>query len=827
MPEEPIFGWNSSGGRNLHRRKLLAGEKVEVRSVEEGFLGSWYSATVLSSKKRRLRSIRYNHILSDDATDYLVETVDVSEVVEGLSSSSGSLRGSLRPVPPKLEVDRFSLVYGLCVDVLINEAWWEGVIFDHENGSQKRSVFFPDLGDETDADLQSLRVTQDWDEVTEAWECRGRWMFLQLIEKYEEDNYLPVSVKQLWYDIRVRVGFARIREWTCSIRHLWEDLMVEVIEDNLKITINQFLRDNDAERYPLHEFELVKEASQDLCLSKWRGTVSSYIRAPLQIVAFHVRKHLKYMGWTIEQTVDEGGRHRFRYLSPDGRLNEKSLRQICIILKQRDQPLAPPVVAKPLSLPSENWKCNTREMRSIVLALPACNRNVALGDGRKSPAATLLECGSQGKEEVFNRKSGESYPSNAAQNRKRALYFRLETKTKAQGFERLRSKRKQKPNLRYRSRENKLTVGSRDVNLSRTRGQTSRVLTDIKNRVTGRGKPRVSRSSKRLQRDHTVRKHGKLTRAGIKCSCCRRIFSISGFEAHANGGSCRTAANIFLDDGRSLLECQVEERKEAQPPNLLKIKLRHGENDIVCSVCHYGGKLILCDGCPSAFHATCLGLEDVPDGDWFCASCCCEACGLFIAKNTSKYAKDNILISCKQCERKYHPSCLQDSLNTFLAEKWFCSKDCEEIFVNLRELIGKPREVCLKKKLTWRLVQSLEQDTFGTDASKIEAVAETHCKLSVALDVMHELFEPVKRRHSGGDLAEDVIFSRWSKYKRLNFSGFYTVLLERNDELITVATVRILGKKVAEMPFIGTRFQHRQHGMCRVFMDELEKIFYY
>lgn len=163
-------------------------------------------------------------------------------------------------------------------------------------------------------------------------------------------------------------------------------------------------------------------------------------------------------------------------------------------------------------------------------------------------------------------------------------------------------------------------------------------------------------------------------------------------------------------------------------------------------------------------------------------------------------------------------------MNTFLAEKWFCSKDCEEIFVNLRELIGKPREVCLKKNLTWRLVQSLEQDTFGTDASKIEAVAETHCKLSVALDVMHELFEPVKRRHSGGDLAEDVIFSRWSKYKRLNFSGFYTVLLERNDELITVATVRILGKKVAEMPFIGTRFQHRQHGMCRVFMDELEKV---
>ncbi|KAJ0266778.1 PHD finger transcription factor [Hirschfeldia incana] len=924
--EEPIFGWNNSGRRNLRRRKLLVGEKVEVRSVEEGFLGSWYSATVTSSKKRRLRTIRYDHILSDDATDYLVDTVDVSEVVEGLSSSYGSLRGRLRPVPPKLEVDRFRLAYGLCVDVYISEAWWEGVVFDRENGSEKRRVFFPDLGDEIDADIQSLRVTQDWDEITETWECRGRWLLLALIEKYEEDHYLPVSVKQLWYDIRVRVEFVRIREWTCSVRRLWEDLMLEVIEDNLKIIINQFLH---------QELELVKEASQavnetDACLSgvevippqeqqqfpsndkdhnraslicrseesytdgvtelssqkstanhnkvilleklgTWQPfdcvakscpqAVTSYIRASTTRVAFHVRKHIKYMGWTIEQMVDEGGRHRFRYLSPDGRLNEKSLRQVCFILKQRDVPLTPKEVAQL----REKWTCDTHEMRSIVLALPASNRNVALGDGRKSSAKTLLECGSQGKYEVFNKNSGKFYPRNAIRTRERALYVGLETKTEAQGFLRLKSKRKQKPSLRYRSRENKLIVGSRDVNLSRTRGQTVRMLTDIKNRVTNRGKTHVSRSSKRVQRvltptsrnqssrtilswlidnnvvlprgnvrcrnqkDHTVRKEGKLTREGIKCSCCRRIFSISGFEAHANKGSCRAAANIFLDDGRSLLDCQVEAyktRRKAQPRNLLKIKLRQWENDIVCSVCHYGGKLILCDGCPSAFHSSCLGLQDVPDGDWFCASCCCDACGQFVAK---KYTKEEKLISCKQCERKYHPSCLHydgvcDSFDKLLAEKWFCSRDCEEIFVNLCELIGKPREVGVEKNLTWRLVQSLESDTLGTGASKIEAVAETHCKLSVALDVMHELFEPMKRRHSGGDLAEDVIFSRWSKYKRLNFSGFYTVLLERNDELVTVATVRILGKKVAEMPFIGTRFQHRQQGMCRVFMNELEKV---
>ncbi|KAK2438266.1 PHD finger transcription factor [Trifolium repens] len=62
-----------------------------------------------------------------------------------------------------------------------------------------------------------------------------------------------------------------------------------------------------------------------------------------------------------------------------------------------------------------------------------------------------------------------------------------------------------------------------------------------------------------------------------------------------------------------------------------------------------------------------------------------------------------------------------------------------------------------------------------------------------------------------------------SKLNRLNFQGFYTILLERNEELISVATIRIFGEKIAEVPLVGTRFQYRRLGMCRVLMDELEK----
>lgn len=33
------------------------------------------------------------------------------------------------------------------------------------------------------------------------------------------------------------------------------------------------------------------------------------------------------------------------------------------------------------------------------------------------------------------------------------------------------------------------------------------------------------------------------------------------------------------------------------------------ENDIVCTICHDGGSLVLCDLCPSSFHLECVGLE--------------------------------------------------------------------------------------------------------------------------------------------------------------------------------------------------------------------------
>ncbi|NXK35115.1 AIRE regulator, partial [Piprites chloris] len=49
----------------------------------------------------------------------------------------------------------------------------------------------------------------------------------------------------------------------------------------------------------------------------------------------------------------------------------------------------------------------------------------------------------------------------------------------------------------------------------------------------------------------------------------------------------------------------------------------HQENEDECAACGDGGELICCDGCPRAFHLTCLvpPLPRVPSGMWRCGSC--------------------------------------------------------------------------------------------------------------------------------------------------------------------------------------------------------------
>jgi hypothetical protein len=73
-------------------------------------------------------------------------------------------------------------------------------------------------------------------------------------------------------------------------------------------------------------------------------------------------------------------------------------------------------------------------------------------------------------------------------------------------------------------------------------------------------------------------------------------------------------------DGRSLREAAqslASQHKVKTAGGTLSI----AENVDFCHECGDGGELVLCDGCPAAYHQDCLGLDSVPAGDWYCQDC--------------------------------------------------------------------------------------------------------------------------------------------------------------------------------------------------------------
>ncbi|KAH1159818.1 hypothetical protein AAZX31_11G195800 [Glycine max] len=757
---------NNYSPRNRKRkrgfsRKLGVNEKVEVRSVDLGFLGSWHPATVIQCEKLK-RHVRYNNVLDDGGVNYLEEAVSVLEALDGDKECYSYSRGSIRPMPPLVEFERGDLKFGLCVDVNYEKAWWEGVIFDdHSDGMEKRSVFFPDLGDEMQVGIHQLRITQDWHEVTEEWEQRGNWVFLDLVEEQKRKSFVAVSAKQIWYDVRIKNGFEKIQEWTCNMKYLWRNLVMEVINDYLSLTINEVISVLNLQLFPpTISSSLVEDEVEDVPMfcpeaveQYYRSYISNMSRADKKQWILKAKNHLLAEGWIFDYPPPTNKKRGIIYISP---------------LKRRFSTL--------------HAACRFCMGKSIF--------KLARSDMKHLNVSGMNE---ENVDQVWSR----DLVYRSAGNRKRK---RLENS---------------KANIQKVSASSSLT-NHKPLNVLSYLIDNSIILPRCK----------VYYKVKGRHRKVCTLADGKITRDGIKCNCCMGIYSFVGFENHASGNStCRPSASIFLEDGRSLLDCLIKmmhDHKTMETSGKSFSGLSLVENDYICSVCHYGGELILCDKCPSSFHKTCLGLEDIPNGDWFCPSCCCGICG---QRKIDRDDEVEQLLPCIQCEHKYHVRCLENGaadISTRYLGNWFCGKDCEKIYEGLHKLLGEPVSVGVDN-LTWTLVKFIHPDRFEHDSSKSDLLAESYSKLHLAISVMHECFEPLKESLSNRDLVEDVIFSRWSELNRLNFQGFYTVLLERNEELISVATVRVYGKKVAEIPLVGTRLQYRRLGMCHILIEELEK----
>ncbi|XP_062225678.1 uncharacterized protein LOC133924247 [Phragmites australis] len=323
-----------------------------------------------------------------------------------------------------------------------------------------------------------------------------------------------------------------------------------------------------------------------------------------------------------------------------------------------------------------------------------------------------------------------------------------------------------------------------------------------------------------------VLKDGNITKNGIRCRCCGTTFTMSKFKCHAGLKQEIPSLNLFLGSGKSYSFCQLQawsiEQKVRKERAKDTISLQADQNDDTCGLCGDGGELICCDSCPASYHQACLPCQDIPDGSWYCSNCLCDICGE--VTNSKELRTSLPALNCSQCERQYHVKCISGKVlcnGEGGPGTWFCGRICQQIFTNLRSRVGVPDH--MDDGLSCTILRN-NGDQKVRAAAEISLMAECNMKLMIALSIMEECFLPILDPRTGIDIIPSILYNWRSDFIHLDHKGFYTVVLENDDSIISVASFRLHGAIVAEMPLIATCTENRQQGMCRRLMDYIEEM---
>ncbi|KAL6970205.1 hypothetical protein U1Q18_029908 [Sarracenia purpurea var. burkii] len=125
--------------------KFSKGMTVEVKSNEEGYQGSWFTAVIVGSMGKDKFLVEYQTLKTEDETELLKEKADAS---------------CIRPCPPIIQrVDRFKPLEK--VDAWYNDGWWVGLISKILD-SINYAVYFWTTNEELEFGHFNLRPHQEW-----------------------------------------------------------------------------------------------------------------------------------------------------------------------------------------------------------------------------------------------------------------------------------------------------------------------------------------------------------------------------------------------------------------------------------------------------------------------------------------------------------------------------------------------------------------------------------------------------------------------------------------------------------------------------------------
>ncbi|XP_074285719.1 DDT domain-containing protein PTM-like [Silene latifolia] len=109
---------------------------------------------------------------------------------------------------------------------------------------------------------------------------------------------------------------------------------------------------------------------------------------------------------------------------------------------------------------------------------------------------------------------------------------------------------------------------------------------------------------------------------------------------HAYPRNSKTFVGKDRDNSSSVTENSVffgSKTVKSEDHNLDTDDVGEDGNRDECRLCGMEGMLICCDGCPSAYHSRCIGVNklSIPDGEWFCPECTIGRIGPPINSGTS------------------------------------------------------------------------------------------------------------------------------------------------------------------------------------------------